>query len=453
MIERSSTVRGAVRAHAEAILPAAVSLALGLATLGSKAWWFDEAYNVQLAREGWGDYLAKTASHEPSQALYLVLFKVWRALTPESEFFTRLPSVLAAAVAAALVGVLGRRLFDQRTGVVAGLLTATNATVVAWSQQTRTYALATVFAIALTLLLVRALDADARRPWLLYGATGALGLYAHFFVGFVLASHLVLWPWLERARRRRLAEAWAVVAVAVAPVLPFAAGGANGAVDWIEPTTLGGIRAAVSEASGLNRLALLAAAAGAVVLLARRSTRLEGLLLAAWAVVPLAAALAVSVLQPVLLGRYLIVIAPALALLGAAAIMRIRAPLLAGAAGAAVLAVSARAVDDWYGAVHEGWRDAASVAERAQRAGTAVAVQPVGKVVAYGLYAPLPPRCRPTDDVTEPHCRFRASGRRTVLVTTRPHEWRRLRGAHRYVVASRQSFGDRLWVLHLRRAP
>ena len=138
-----------------------------------------------------------------------MLFKFWRTFTPESEWFTRFPSVAAAVAAAALTGLLGARPLNQAAGVLAGILLATNATVVSWSEQTRTYALATLMAVvAHVSLSVRAMESDDRRKLLVYGIAGAVGIYAHFFIGFVLASHAVLWRSMSTRQRRHLLEAW-----------------------------------------------------------------------------------------------------------------------------------------------------------------------------------------------------------------------------------------------------
>ena len=357
---------------------------LGLITLGRKAWWFDEAYDVVLARDPWLRLVAKAGYYEPSQALYLVLFKFWRMFTPESEWFTRLPSVVTAAVAAALVGLLGARLFNRSTGVLAGCLMATNATVVAWSQQTRTYALAALAAVVVTMLVLRAVESDGRRPWLVYGLAGAIGIYAHFFIGFVLVSHLVLLPRMSAAQKRYLREAWAIIAFAFLLAVPFFAAGGHGSTDWIPPTSWHGLRVAVSTLIGFNALALAAAGVGAVAILSGRTpgaVRWKGVLLSAWAVTPLAGAIIVSVLKPMLVGRYLIVSAPAIALLGAAALSAIRPRWIAVGAATFLLAISVREIVLWYGQVPEDWRGAARFATAQTRNGVTLALYPSGNAI------------------------------------------------------------------------
>jgi mannosyltransferase len=439
----------------EVLIPGLLALVLGLITLGRKAWWFDEAYDVWLAKNPWVKYVGKAAYYEPSQALYLVFFKFWTIFTPESEWFTRFPSVVAAAAAASLVGVLGTRLFNRSTGLLAGILMATNATVVAWSQQTRTYALAALAAVVVTMLVLRAMGSEDRRPWVIYGLSGAIGIYIHFFIGFVLASHAVLVPRMSVVQKRRLLEAWSIVALALIVAAPFFAVAGHGETNWIRPTSWHQLRIAVSTLVGFNALALAAAGVGAVAILVDRThsaARWKGVLLGTWAVTPLVGALIVSVIKPMLVGRFLIVSTPALALLGGVALNRIRPRWIAAAGAILVLAVSVKEIVAWYGKVPEDWRGAARFVAAAQkRTGGTVALYPTGGFIPYELYAPLPAQCRHLAGHQVPRCNFHAVGPETFVIATEPG-WRKLPGTGNYVVAEERRFGERIKVIRLRRA-
>ena len=110
-----------------------LSAAVGLYDLGRRSFWIDEAFNIVLVRDGWPLFLRTIGGREPSQAVYLLFLKPYVALVGHGEVVTRLPSVLAGAFAAALLVVLGRRLFGLWVGVVAGLLLAVDGTFVEWS--------------------------------------------------------------------------------------------------------------------------------------------------------------------------------------------------------------------------------------------------------------------------------------------------------------------------------
>ena len=139
-----------------------LSLVLGAITLGDKALWFDEAFNARHVEDSWRNLALVIRSTEMSQGAYMAGLKLWTTVAPDSETWLRLPSVAFAALAAALLVPLGTRLFDGPTGIIAGVLLATNAFLVRHAQEARTYALVTLAVVVASLLFVRALD-DPRR--------------------------------------------------------------------------------------------------------------------------------------------------------------------------------------------------------------------------------------------------------------------------------------------------
>ena len=178
-----------------------LSLALGAATLGRKSLWYDEAFDAVHVRNSW-EHLGRLIRHtEMSQGAYLVGLKIWAAATPDSEVWLRAPSVVAAALAAALLVPLGTRLFDRTTGTLAGVFLATNAFVVQHAQEVRTYALVILAVVVASLAFVNALDDPRRRNWLLYAVAAALAVYCHFYAGFVIVAHIASLPFAPSDHR------------------------------------------------------------------------------------------------------------------------------------------------------------------------------------------------------------------------------------------------------------
>src|SRR5262249_31970406 len=104
-------------------------------------------------------------------APYYLFMHGWISAFGDSPTALRIPSVIAISVAAALIVLLGRRLFDLGTGVVAGLVFAAIPTVSRYAQEARPYGIVTMLAVLATLLLVRALDSPTWPRWLGYVAT------------------------------------------------------------------------------------------------------------------------------------------------------------------------------------------------------------------------------------------------------------------------------------------
>ena len=373
-------------------LAAAVAILLGTIALGDKSLWFDEAFNADVVERPWKDVLHMIRTTEPSQAVYLLFMKPWAGLVGSGDdALLRLPSVAFAAAAAAALVVLGRELFDRRTGLIAGLLLASNAFVVAWSQQARTYSLALLAAVGTTLLFVRARRSTTIGWWLAYGVVGAASIWCHFYAGLILLAHAVAFaadagrpPW------RRLAASWGMIGLGLTPLAVYIVGGTRENVEWIPTPSLDVVWSSVYEPSGENVLLLVAAALGLAALALGRAAapaRWKTTLLTAWVVVPIGVGVAAAVVRPFLVPRFAIVIAPALALLAAIAVRAPQHRLLRAGALAALAAAAAMQVAAWYHRVPEDWRGAAAYAADAADRGAEVAVLPRSAALPFRRYA------------------------------------------------------------------
>ena len=90
-----------------------------------------------------------------------------------------------------------------------------------FSQEARSYSLATLLS-ALTVLCVVGYQRSRRSRWLAgWAASAALGLATHYFVAFVVLGELV-WLWRTAPRDRRLAAAVGLVAVVGGALVPLA---------------------------------------------------------------------------------------------------------------------------------------------------------------------------------------------------------------------------------------
>ena len=348
----------------------ATAVVLGAISIERRSLWLDEAFDIGWSHLSWSDYIRVAFEREGSQALYLLLLKPWLALTSTDEWVARAPSVFAAGLAAALLVPLGIRLFGSRlVGLGAGLLLATNAFSVEWSQQARQYALAMLFAVVVTYLFVVAVESDGWRWWLAYGVVAGLSVYSHFFVALVLASHV---PAVLVTRRAGVQRRWAVAAgiafVIALPALNFVLNHDAGQVSWIPELDYDYVADVVYQLSGASRLALAVGAAGLLALcfdgVRIPSQSWRYVLVGSWLVVPLGLALVISYFKPMLVDRYLIVCIPALALAMSYAVSRL-GRWAGSAALICLLFVAMSHVRDWYGSlIAEDWRGAVQYVEK-----------------------------------------------------------------------------------------
>lgn len=300
------------RALVVVLAPAILALAGYLARLGRPAYWLDEAATVNETSRPFGELLEFLSQRDIGLGAYYLFMHVWTK-GGSGEWWTRLPSVVAMALAVLLIADLARRWWGDNAGLAAGLLMAVSPMASRYAQEARPYAIAIALAVLCTWLLVKAASDGRRRWWLTYaGCVALLGL-VHLVGLLVLVAH----PVLLAMMRVRAWKAW-VLAVIDGLVLPVAlavfAFLQRAQISWIEtPTVLDVGRAYVEIAGGAAFLALLAALA---VVGLRGNLESFGLL--TWFVVPVLLLAAIGLVTPLFIPRYVLVCGPAIVLLAAA---------------------------------------------------------------------------------------------------------------------------------------
>jgi len=346
-----------------------IFLAFGLRVyrLGYQSIWYDEALSAHYAGQPLRELLSlvATSDHPP---LYFLLLHLWLRLSafddPAVEFLVRFPSVLAGVLLVPAVYVLGRRLLRPAPAVLAAFLTAISPFHIWYAQETRMYTLAVLLTAVASYALLRALSATATprsppkgrvKPWLGYTLLIVLALYTHFYTTFIALSHLVFvtwYAWRGKGQGKAWKEVWrlwrpwaAATLTAVAVFLPWGSrvAGQLQANDTYWRGTLDLGRTVLRTAQALTAGETLggggaAVVAGAYLLLAgigwvhllaarpevprrrRLPPRAAAVFLASYVVIPLLTLLVIAYNRPKFAPRYLLTVAPALALLAAWAV-------------------------------------------------------------------------------------------------------------------------------------
>jgi mannosyltransferase len=342
-----------------------VSLLLGLIRLGSPALWFDEAYTYRQINKG---YLDQFDGYQP---FYYWIQKPWTDLVGTSEWALRFPSVVGAMLAGSLLVVLGRRLFDRRVALLSGLFLATSPYFVKWSQQARVYPFLAAASIVAMLFLLRALERGTRGAWALYGVAFTGLVVTHAVVGLLLvpAQAVLIAQRRERVLPHGLLAGVVVVGLGVPWVAQLAmrTNGDATETSWIPYPSAAYVSGALMGVAGAAGFGLLLSVIGLWAL--RRSG--EGgvaVWLGSWAFGPILLALVISLVRPIFLDRYLVVAAPAFAVLAAVAIMSLARRARVVALAAAVVATCVGLVL-WYQTTYHGnwrgedWRSAVAFAQ------------------------------------------------------------------------------------------
>jgi mannosyltransferase len=188
--------------------PALVTVLLCVIGLNGPGLWADELATWGITTVSWSELWRQLDGTDATIGPYYVLIRFWAAVFGDSDISLRLPSVLAMAGAAAMVGLIGIRLGSHRIGLIAGLTFAILPITTRFGQEARPYALATFAAAVATLLLIRMLEGFTLGVALAYGvAVAALGAM-HLVALLMLAGHglavlltkrKLLWRWTPSA--------------------------------------------------------------------------------------------------------------------------------------------------------------------------------------------------------------------------------------------------------------
>jgi uncharacterized membrane protein len=274
-----------------------VALALRVVSLGSELW-LDEMYAMDLALRSPFVDLLTVYKGDNQHPLFSLLSHLSIVSFGETPWAARLPALLFGVACVPMVYALGARFEGRREALLASALLAVSYHHVWFSQNARGYTMLAFWTLAMTLLLLRGIR--ERRPalFVLYGVTGALGVYTHLTVVFLIAGHALVCAWMAWTPFPRERLDWRL------PLLAFGTAGMGAlllhgpmlgqVIDWFlhRPSRLAGVSTpgwALAEAfrvlgTGVGAAAVLGG--GAIFALGLSSYARRSPLVAALVVVP-----------------------------------------------------------------------------------------------------------------------------------------------------------------------
>lgn len=345
--------------------------------------WFDELFSVVFSRSSLAvsEIIEKYAGDVHSIG-YPVLLHFWLWIFGDNDLSARSLSAAWGVIGIAAIYLVARRIGGPRLALFAALLVSINAYHIAYSQEARSYALVFVFAALSYLALLVFVDAPDWRSAAVFGATVAITFHIHYyalvmFFGQVVAAALVLGLVLKKWHELKfLVVAGGVVALGMLPWIgPFlrVAGFDRYWPAVPDPWFFAGYLHIYFGENSVLSLAFAGLLIALPFLLKPREGEMkdgEVDLPGSWAAVlaisvgaSLAVAYARSVLAvPMLIPRFTFVLLPAIFLLLALAITRIRPLMIRAGVAIAVVVVSLAnlAFSEYYTLPRkEQWREAA----------------------------------------------------------------------------------------------
>ena len=198
--------------------------------LGAQSLWNDEGSSYVQATRSFAE-IAQNAAADIHPPLYYWTLKIWRSFAGEGEVSLRLLSVLQGVLGVAWTFALARRLTTKPSdgyfiAVIAGGLVAFNTFQIYYSQETRMYAMLTLWSVASLWALVGFLTRLTWRNAVVLGILNALGLWTQYAFPLVMIAQggvAILWL-MDGLQWRTLTQAgrklaWYVVANTLALLL------------------------------------------------------------------------------------------------------------------------------------------------------------------------------------------------------------------------------------------
>jgi uncharacterized membrane protein len=206
------------------------ALALRLAV--PRGIWLDEAISIHQAHLSFHDLFENLQYGDRHPPLHHVVLWLTVKAFGDGELAVRLPSIIAGTLAIPALYLLGRELYDRRTGLVAATFGAASPLLIWYSQEARMYAFVELFGLLALWTQLRAIRNPSMGNWAAYILATAALLWSHYFGLLLIVVQQLIWVGVLIHRRRTgepnraiglgFAYSLAVLAMQLVPLLVFA---------------------------------------------------------------------------------------------------------------------------------------------------------------------------------------------------------------------------------------
>ncbi|MFC2162436.1 glycosyltransferase family 39 protein [Candidatus Altiarchaeota archaeon] len=178
-----------------------IGLLLRVHALGVQSLAQDELSTIHKSQMPFGEIIYGAIN---IPGLYFLIIKAICNVFGYSELSLRLPSVILSVALTPLLYVLGRQLYDRRTGLASGFLIAVSNYNILHSRNARMYPLFWFLMIASFIFLIKSVRRNGKWDWMLYSVSSAMMFYTHYhaaiiffiqFVGLLLTGRNRLKQW------------------------------------------------------------------------------------------------------------------------------------------------------------------------------------------------------------------------------------------------------------------
>ena len=312
------------------VLLTALAALLRLLHLTGEGLTADEGFSVFLAQTSATNFRHIVWNGEFNMVLYYAMLRGWMHLG-RSEFLIRLLSVLFAAATIPVVYCLGVRLFKRSTALLACLLLAVHPADLVLSQRARSYPLVILLVTVSSLFFLRLIEKPTWGDAISYAVVSAAAVYSHFFALLIITAH-----WLSLAFQPKQSLPWkkllASLLLLAGLLVPlgsfFLQKKPGGQVDWVNPLSRSQVESVLYSFTLTRERSLFYVALWAAAIWGGSRRRAQDSAWSYWFVMtwlfaPPAITIAVSLVKPLTMPRFLAVCIPASVLLAGAGVQQL----------------------------------------------------------------------------------------------------------------------------------
>lgn len=168
-----------------------IALTLRLVAI-NQSLWLDEGINVIFASKlPFKELILNYSLGDFHPPLYHVVLKTFIAIFGASELPARGPSVILGTLTVYIIYLIGKKLYDQKTGLIAATLMATAPLHIYYSQEARMYAMAAFFVSLSVYFFLTAIEKDKIHFWVAYIASTTLMLYTDYLPYLMIPTYVI----------------------------------------------------------------------------------------------------------------------------------------------------------------------------------------------------------------------------------------------------------------------
>src|SRR3989344_4402689 len=202
-----------------------IALVLRIVNL-NQSLWLDEAINVNVAQAlSFKRLVADYASGDFHPPLYHLILRAWFYIVNPTEIYARLPSVVFGVACVFIIYLIGKKLYDTKTGIIAALLLATSPLHIYYSQEARMYMMAAFFVCTSVYFFLSLLEKDRIYFWIGFIISTSLMMYVDYLPYFMIPVYIVFLALFRKKVRktpiRSFIPAFILIIILVSPWFLF----------------------------------------------------------------------------------------------------------------------------------------------------------------------------------------------------------------------------------------